>query len=113
METEEHFCSLRGLDNLVAACLRKNLRGAVQLHRIGTGRIDRPGYWERSFTVAWERDFTTFPDDPETGERRNCGVHHNVCVNSKGEYMATGGRYDLTKTEALKAVGATTTKENT
>jgi hypothetical protein len=71
----------------VEQAVRDNLRGARVIALIEVEGIEREGYWERIYVVAWQRE-------------DQCGTHR-VNVNSKDKSACFFGNYDMTVDRAL------------
>lgn len=71
----------------VEQAVRNNLRGARVIALVEVEVIEREGYWERIYIVAWQRD-------------DQCGTHR-VNVNNDDKSACFMGHYDLTLDKAL------------
>jgi hypothetical protein len=71
----------------VEQTVKDSLRGAQVFALMESEIIERDGYWERIYIVAWRRS-------------DQCGTHR-VNVNSNGDSACFIGHYDMTSVDAV------------
>jgi hypothetical protein len=87
--------------NQIITTVDANLHGAQVIAIVPNPRddIERPGYWERSWIVAWQRPVVEH--QPSPGNDGFTHATHRVHVNSIGETACFMGHYDQTRESAL------------
>lgn len=92
----DHYTAVKIVKTVAA-----NLHGAEVIAIVPNPRdsIEREGYWEHSYIVAWQRPVAEH--QPSPGNDGYTYATHRVHINSDNDTACFMGHYDLTAERAL------------